>query len=310
MLEKLFSLGYSKTFAERYYQLWGERAIRIAEAMEKPLPRCFRVNTLKGTISEITKRLMKKGFQFTRVPWAREGFCLTREPFSITSTPEYLTGLIYIQEASSMYPPVALDPKPGEIVADMAAAPGGKTSYMAQLMENKGLIFAFDVDEERLKETRLNLSRLGVLNTILIHKSSLYIDELNMSFDKILLDAPCTGSGTIHKNPERKHNRTLDDIKFCQGLQMKMIEKALEVLKPGGILVYSTCSLEPEENEFVIQWALDNFDIELLPLRYGEPALINPFGIELSPEIKKARRFYPDTHKTSGFFIAKIRKKG
>ncbi|AFK22787.1 RsmB/NOP family class I SAM-dependent RNA methyltransferase [Pyrococcus sp. ST04] len=308
MLEKLISLGYSKTFAERYYELWGERAVKIAEAMEKPLPRCFRVNTLKTSIAELTKRLMKKGFQFRKVPWAREGFCLTREPFSITSTPEYLTGLIYIQEASSMYPPVALEPRPGEIIADMAAAPGGKASYISQLMENKGIIYAFDVGEERLKETRLNLSRLGVINTILIHKSSLYISELGIEFDRILLDAPCTGSGTIHKNPERKSNRTMKDVKFCQGLQMKMIEKALEVLKPGGILVYSTCSLEPEENEFVIQWVLENFDVKLLPLKYGEPALTRPFGVELSEEIKNARRFYPDTHRTSGFFVAKIMK--
>ena len=308
MLEKLFNLGYSKTFAERYYELWGERALAIAEAMEKPLPRCFRVNTLRIEVPKLTKLLNKKGFQFRRVPWAREGFCLTREPFSITSTPEYLGGLLYIQEASSMYPPVALEPKPGEVVADMAAAPGGKTSYLAQMMGNGGIIYAFDVGEDRLKETRLNLSRLGVTNTVLFHRSSLYIDDLGVEFDKILLDAPCTGSGTIHKNPERKASRTMEDVKFCQNLQMKLLEKGLSVLKKGGILVYSTCSLEPEENEFVIQWVLDNFDVELLPLRYGEPALTKPFGIELSEEIRKARRFYPDKHGTSGFFVAKIKK--
>ncbi|RLF81405.1 SAM-dependent tRNA/rRNA cytosine-C5 methylase, partial [Thermococci archaeon] len=162
MIEELFRLGYSKEFAERYFDLWGERALSIAEAMERSLPRCFRVNTLRTEISTITKIMNKKGFQFKRISWAREGFCLTREPFSITSTPEYLGGLIYIQEASSMYPPVALEPKPGEIIADMAAAPGGKTSYIAQLMENKGVIYAFDVGGDRLKETRLNLSRLGV----------------------------------------------------------------------------------------------------------------------------------------------------
>ncbi len=309
MLEKLFSLGYSKTFAERYYELWGERALAIAEAMEKPLPRCFRVNTLRIEVPELTKLLNKKGFQFKRVPWTREGFCLTREPFSITSTPEYLGGLLYIQEASSMYPPVVLEPKPGETVADMAAAPGGKTSYLAQLMENEGIIYAFDVGEDRLKETRLNLSRLGVTNTILIHSSSLHIDELGVEFDRILLDAPCTGSGTIHKNPERKTSRTMDDVKFCQNLQVKLIEKGLSVLKGGGIIVYSTCSLEPEENEFVIQWVIDNFEVELLPLRYGEPALIKPFGIELSEEVGNARRFYPDRHGTSGFFVAKIQKR-
>jgi len=308
MMERLFSLGYSKTFAERYYELWGERALSIAEAMERPLPRCFRVNTLKTAVPRLTKLLNKKGFQFKRVPWAREGFCLTREPFSITSTPEYLSGLLYIQEASSMYPPIALEPKPGEVVGDMAAAPGGKTSHLAQLMENEGIIYAFDVGEDRLKETRLNLSRLGVTNTVLFHRSSLHIDELGVEFDKILLDAPCTGSGTIHKNPERKANRTMEDVKFCQGLQMKMLEKALSVLRKGGILVYATCSLEPEENEFVVQWVLDNFEVELLPLRHGEPALTRPFGIELNGEIEKARRFYPDKHGTSGFFVAKLRK--
>lgn len=308
MIEKLFSLGYSKEFAERYYELWGERALKIAEAMEKPLPRCFRINTLRTDVPKLVKMLNKKGFQFVRVPWVKEGFCLTREPFSISSTPEYLGGLLYIQEASSMYPPIALDPKPNEVVADMAAAPGGKTSHLAQLMKNEGIIYAFDVGEERLKEMRLNLSRLGVTNTVIFHKSSLYISELNIEFDKILLDAPCTGSGTIHKNPERKANRSLDDVKFCQNLQIKMIKVALENLKKGGILVYSTCSLEPEENEFVIQWVLDNFKVEILPLRYGEPALTKPFGIELSKDIAKSRRFYPDTHRTSGFFVTKLKK--
>ena len=310
MIERLFSLGYSKTFAERYYELWGERALKIAEAMEKPLPRCFRVNTLRIEVPRLTKMLNKKGFQFRRVPWAREGFCLTKEPFSITSTPEYLGGLLYIQEASSMYPPVALEPKPGDVVADMAAAPGGKTSYLAQLMKNRGIIYAFDVDEERLREMRLNLSRLGVINTVLLHRSSLHMGELGIEFDKILLDAPCTGSGTIHKNPERKSSRTMEDIRFCQRLQMQMLRVALENLKPGGIVVYSTCSLEPEENEFVIQWVLNNFDVKLLPLKYGEPALTEPFGVKLSEEISKARRFYPDRHGTTGFFIAKIEKTG
>lgn len=310
MIERLFSLGYSKTFARRYYELWGERALAIAEAMEKPLSRCFRVNTLRIEVSRLTKLLNKKGFQFRRVPWAREGFCLTKEPFSITSTPEYLGGLLYVQEASSMYPAVALDPKPGEIIADMAAAPGGKTSHLAQLMENRGVIYAFDVGEERLKEMRLNLSRLGVINTVLIHGSSLHMGELGFEFDKILLDAPCTGSGTIHKNPERKASRTMKDVKFCQGLQMQMLRVALENLKPGGVVVYSTCSLEPEENEFVVQWVLDNFDVKLLPLRHGEPALTRPFGTELSEEISRARRFYPDIHGTTGFFVAKIEKQG
>ena len=306
-LERLMRLGYPRKFAERYEELWGERALAILRAMERPLPRCFRVNTLRGTVQRVTRMLNRKGFQFRRVPWSRFGFCLTREPFSIASTPEHLGGFVYLQEASSMYPPEALEPVRGETVADMAAAPGGKTSHMAQLMENEGLIYAFDVRAERLRETSLNLSRLGVTNTILVQGSAERLPELGVTFDRILLDAPCTGSGTIHKNPERKTSRGMEDVRFCQGLQMRLIKAALESLRPGGVLVYSTCSLEPEENEFVIQWVLDNFDVELLPLRYGEPALTEPFGVELSGEIEKARRFYPDRHGTSGFFVAKLR---
>ncbi len=307
-MERLIRLGYPKSLAERYEELWGDRAFEILRAMEKPLPRCFRVNTLKRSVREVTKILNSKGFQFRRVKWSRYGFCLTKEPFSISSTPEHLSGLIYIQEAASMYPPEALNPKEDSIIADMAAAPGGKTGHLAQIMNNTGIIYAFDVKPERLRETVINLSRLGVLNSLLLRASGERIRDLGVEFDGILLDAPCTGSGTIHKNPERKKSRGMEDIAFCQGLQMRLMKAAIESLKPGGSLVYSTCSLEPEENELVIQWALDNFDVSLVPLRYGEPALTDPFGIELSEELKKARRFYPDRHGTSGFFVAKFVK--
>lgn len=142
--------------------------------------------------------------------------------------------------------------KLGEVVVDMVVVFGGKIFYMVQLMENGGIIYVFDVGEDRLREMRFNLLRLGVINIIFFYSLLFYIDEFGVEFDKIFFDVFCIGFGIIYKNFERKVNRIMEDVKFCQGFQMKFFEKGLSVLKKGGVLVYFICFFELEENEFVI----------------------------------------------------------
>jgi NOL1/NOP2/sun family putative RNA methylase len=209
-----------------------------------------------------------------------------------------------------MIPVQILDPKPGEIILDLAAAPGGKTTQIAQFMKNKGVTVAIDINRRRIKSLRSNLSRCGVYNTLIIRMDGRQISDLGLKFDKVLLDAPCTGEGLIPRDPTRKTSRGLNDIQYVAKLQKSLIDAALGCLKPGGSLVYSTCAIAPEENEFVIDHALKNDDIHVtkLNLNRGSPAFASIFGETLHPSIKEARRLYPHKDGTEGFFICKLQK--
>lgn len=270
----------------------------------------IRINTLKVGDEDIIKRLKKKKILLENVEGIKHGYRIQNEnlDFSLASTPEYLQGQIYIQGIASQIPPIILDPKPNETILDMCAAPGSKTTQLAQLMDNKGKIIALDIRSDRLEALRNNLSRCGVKNTITYNKDAAYANDIDLKFDKILLDAPCSGNFVTDK--EWLEKRTLEDINSKPKLQKKLLKSAFSCLKPNGILVYSTCSLEPEEDEFVIDWALKNLDIKLeqIDIKIGSDGLTNPFGEQLDPEIAKTRRLWPNLTNTQGFFIAKIRK--
>ncbi len=302
--------GYDEFIIRRWLRFFGEEeTLRLVEAMERGIPKHIRVNTLKIAEDELIGRLEERGFilEMTEVPFC---YKVLEEPFSIGATPEYLMGYYYVMEKSSCVPPLALDPKPGEIVADFASSPGGKTTFLAQLMRNKGVIIAIEANEERIPPLIDNIHRMGVLNTVVLKMNAVKFKNLGIKVDKVLLDAPCSGEGVIHKDKSRKTDRGAKDIEFCSTLQKDLIESAIKSLKVGGVLVYSTCSLTPEENELIVQWVLDRFDVKLEEIEWGEPALTEIPGIELSDEIGKCRRFYPHKHETSGFFVAKIVKLG
>ncbi len=300
--------GYDEFIIRRWIAFFGEEeTLRLVEAMEKGIPKHIRVNTLKIDERELIERLEDRGFSLerTEVPLC---YKVVKEPFSIGATPEYLMGYYYVMEKSSCVPPLALNPKPGETVADFASSPGGKTTFLAQLMENKGVIIAIEANEERIQPLIDNIHRMGVLNTVVLRMNAVKFKNLGIKVDKILIDAPCSGEGVIHKDKSRKTDRGAKDIEFCSALQRELLESAMESLKPGGVLVYSTCSLTPEENELNVQWVLDNFEVELEDIPWGDPALTDVPGVEISDEIRKCRRFYPHKHETSGFFVAKIVK--
>lgn len=268
----------------------------------------LRINTLKIEEKEVVSRLKTLKIRLTKIPYADNGY-FYESKFSLASTTEYLNGYIYIQESASQLPAKILDPKPGEIVLDMTASPGSKTTQMAAMMDNKGTIIAIDNDSRRLLSLRNNLERCGVKNTILYKKDARFIMDFNKEFDKVLLDAPCSGNYVIEEKFFQIKN--IQGIMERSRVQKELLRAAVKVLKKDGILVYSTCSLEPEEDEMNIDWLLSKYPemkLEETGLDVGEPGLVKVFGKKLNPELKKTRRFWPEKTGTEGFYIAKLRK--
>lgn len=287
-----------------------ERYENLGVILEKrpKIKKTIRINTLKIGETELVSRLKKKGIKLKKVPYLDLGYEY-ESSISLPSTPEYLQGYFYIQEAASQIPAQELDPKPNDVVLDMAASPGSKTTQMAQMMKNKGVLVAIDIDNQRMNKLKNNLERLSITNTVLFMMDGRKISKLKKQFDKILLDAPCSGNYCIEKDFLMKRKKK--DFQNRSWLQKELLEEAYKNLKPGGTLVYSTCSLEPEEDELVINWFINKFkDMKLqnLKINIGEEGIINPFSKELSKEITKTRRFWPQKTGTQGFFIAKLIK--
>lgn len=290
----------------RWINFFGyDETVELIKAMEKGIPKHIRINTIKIDELELIERLRDRGFilKKTEIPFC---YKVLNEPYSIGATPEYLMGYYYVMEKSSCIPPLILNPKLDELVVDFASSPGGKTTFIAQLMKNRGVILALEAKRERIQPLIDNIHRMGVLNTAVIQMNSVKFCNLNLKVDKILLDAPCSGEGVIHKDRDRKKFDGKRDIEFCSRIQRDLISSALKSLKPGGVLVYSTCTFAPEENEFVIQFALERFDVKVERVKWGEKALAKKF--DLDKEIERCRRFYPHKHETSGFFVAKLVK--
>jgi NOL1/NOP2/sun family putative RNA methylase len=242
---------------------------------------------------------------------SKDGDLGPKQP-SIGSTIEYLKGYYYIQDLSSCIAVEELEIHDGSglVVLDMAAAPGGKTTHIAQKLNNKGAIFACESNSSRLASLLFNLSRCFVQNTIVLNMKAEEIIEHELQFDRVLLDAPCTCEGIIMKDNSRKKSRNLVDLETCSNRQKKMIVSGFNVLKPNGLLIYCTCSFAPEENEMIIQHLISNHkDAQIEPLQYGMNGLTRFSKYQFDEKMVYTKRFYPHIHATNGFFIAKIRKK-
>ncbi|MCK4432980.1 MAG: RsmB/NOP family class I SAM-dependent RNA methyltransferase [Methanomicrobia archaeon] len=294
---------YKKEFLDRYRILFKDFNSFLKANERENL--CIRVNTLKISKEKLRKRLEDRGVILEEIEY---GFKILKSAFSISSCPEHLFGYFYIQGEAEMNI-VPFFKFKEKLVIDMCASPGGKTTQISEIMKNKGVVLAFDVD--RIEALKNNIQRLGVENCVVFKKDS---TKLDIEAKNILLDAPCTGSGVIRKDPTRKYSRSMNDIYFCQNLQKKLLEAGIRSLKKDGELIYCTCSLEPEENEHVIDWALKNFDITLeeITTTINGKKLVDgfqkPFGKRLDGEVKKCKRFLPHVHDTHGMFVAKVVK--
>lgn len=277
------------------------------DKMEKAPTQYIRVNTLKTSIEELEGRLRSKGFELKRTVLP-EVLAVEKALMGIGSTNEYLLGHYYIQDLSSCMAVDALDASENQAALDVAAAPGGKTTFMAQKMKNTGLIIALEPSERRARSMSFNLARCGVFNTCILRMDGLLAEKLQTKFDRVLLDAPCSCEGVIAKDATRKTSHTPQDVDYCSSRQDKLIEVAARMVKPGGILVYSTCSFAPEENEMVVDRLLQKSDnITVEPLDYGSKGLTEFGGMVFNDQLKNARRLYPHVHDTTGFFIARLR---
>jgi tRNA (cytosine40_48-C5)-methyltransferase len=298
--------GYDEWLVSRFLE-YVPKVREFLSKMETTPTQYIRVNTLKISRAALVSRLESKGFELksTVLP---EVLAVEKAPLTTGATSEYLLGYYYIQDLSSCMAVDALDIAPGQVVLDVAAAPGGKTTFMAQKMNNTGAIIALEPNDRRARSMSFNLARCGVYNTCIFKTDGLYADKFEMKFDRVLLDAPCSCEGVIAKDPTRKLSHTPEDVDYCSRIQERLIEAAARYVKPGGIMVYSTCSFAPEENEMVVDKLLRKFgNITLEPVAYGSSGLTRFGDLYFDGQLKHAHRLYPHLHDTTGFFIARLR---
>ncbi len=261
------------------------------------LRKAIRVNTKKISPEELQKRLEKKQVEMQRIPFVKNGFWV-KAKFNLVSTPEYLLGLFYFQEAAAQIPVEILNPK--VLTLDCCAAPGGKTTQIAEYAS----VIAIESDRERFVALENNIERLGTTNAILYLMD---LRDVEKKFSSILLDAPCSGNYMLEDFWMKKNS--LKRINERAEKQKELMAHALSLLEKDGTLVYSTCSLEPEENELVIQFALDHFPVKVEKIDcIGDKGLTNIFGRKLDSSLVYCRRLWPHKTNTIGFFIARLKK--
>jgi NOL1/NOP2/sun family putative RNA methylase len=296
-------------------QLLGSEKEAFFASVGEQLPHTIRFNTLRGKISQLKEFMEEQGFRLEPFPGLENIYRLTYQPYPIGKSLSHFLGHFYVQDIASMLPPIVLRPQAGEIILDVSAAPGSKTTQMAVMMENQGMILANDIVQKRLRALINNLQRLGIVNTAVVKNyGESFGNQYFETFDKILLDPACSGLGTLHKSPEVLSWWTPNHcIRLASG-QRALISSAIKALKPGGTLVYSTCTLTVEENEEIVDHALNEFPVTLesfdLPGLTNRPGITEFKGKSYHPQLAQAKRLYPFENQTEGFFVARIRKTG
>jgi 16S rRNA (cytosine1407-C5)-methyltransferase len=279
----------------------------------------FRANTLKISADDLEQYLQKQGVDFERIGWNTNAFVLTSESGndvkSLTEVSLYKEGGFYIQSLSSMIPALVLDPKPNERILDIAAAPGSKTTQLAALMENGGEIVANDISSVRIYKLRANLQQQGVTNTRVTRiPGQLLWKKYPEYFDKALVDAPCSLEGRISCiDPKTYADWSVKRIEFLSQRERFLLRSAVSAVKPGGVIIYSTCTLAPEENEEVVNWILEREkgalrveSIDIAGFLVYRPIMKWRKQV-FAPEVEKTVRILP-SETMEGFFLAKIRK--
>jgi len=270
----------------------------------------LRVNTLRGEAAEMQRFFRENAVKHERVPWYPDAFVLRdlRER-DVEAWDAYRDGRVYLQSLSSMIPALALGPRPGERILDLAAAPGSKTTQMSALMENGGSILANEIDPVRGQRLAYNLRLQGCSNVqVRIGRGEKLGEEMPESFDRALLDVPCSGEGRfIVFEPSTSRSWSSKGVCDCARLQRRLLASGARALKPGGVLVYSTCTLNLDENEKMIQWALETLPLKVEKIPLAIPGVWKGISRGLAPCISAAIRVFPDARR-EGFFLCRLRK--
>ncbi len=272
---------------------------------QTPLPYVVRTNTLKIDSTALQRRFVSSGIDAVPYAWNDELFEMPEPPGRRI---EHWLGLYYAQEAVQTLPVMALDPQPGETILDLCAAPGGKATFIAARMQNKGTLVANEPNGRRQMSLLANINRLGILNAMI----TAYQGEnfpLSTRFDRVLVDAPCSAEGTLRKDSSLQQGASMSTITRLARLQKRLIVRAFDLLAPGGLFVYSTCTFAPEENEAVVSHLLQERDARILPLNIpikASSGLTRRLNDTFPAEIQHCARIYPHHLNSGGGFLARI----
>lgn len=294
-----------KFLEEKLEKQYGTKITKeIIEGYQTKRKTTLRINTIKSNIEEIKKELEKEKIEYETIKWSKEALIIKNaDEKTIQEMEIYKNGKIYLQSLSSMLPPIILEPKEGTDILDMAAAPGGKTTQIAALTNNKAHITACEKNKIRAERLKYNVDKQGATCVFIMPKDSRFIDDF-FSFDQILLDAPCSGSGTLDYNDANVEKYFTEQlIERSSKTQKTLLSKAIKLLKPGHEMVYSTCSILDCENEDVVASVIKNGNIEIVPINFEgmEKLPILPTKISGTLCVKPTELY-------EGFFVAKIKR--
>ena len=297
-------------FVENLYELYSPGTVdKILSGMSGERSTTIRVNTLKTTILELMKNLKEEAIKFNRVLWYENALeIINANEKQLQKLLNYENGEFYLQSLSSMVPPLVLEPEKNEKILDLTAAPGSKTTQMSMMMQNKGYILANELDKIRCERLKYNVKMQGAkIVEVKNGRGEKIGEQYPEFFDKVLLDAPCSGEGRFLANQVGTYrNWSIKTVKQCAKIQKKLIKSAYQALKTNGIMVYSTCTFNKEENEEILQWAIENMNLQMLDISIKIPNTLKAFG---DKNIEKAIRMLPSKSQ-EGFFVAKLRKRG
>lgn len=296
-------------FLKQMQELLGEEFPEFLQTYELPPTRSLRVNTLKITPDALKERV---SFQLKPVPWCQPSFYYNHQQDRPGKHVYHAAGLYYIQDASAMAPVEALDPKPGETILDLCAAPGGKTTQIAAKMQGQGLLIANEIDRKRINALIENVERCGVTNAVVLNETPEKLrPRFTHFFDRILVDAPCSGEGMFRKDPEVVERWSPRLIEKCAELQLDILSAASDMLKPGGRLVYSTCTFNPKENEEVLARFLSSHpDFEIIPIPQAKhyKAGRSEWVQDGPTSLHQTARLWPHHLRGEGHFVAVLQK--
>ena len=300
-----------KEFIENLYELHSPLvADKILAGMAGKRNTTLRVNTLKYNIQDLMRYFREINIKFERVNFYNDALIIKNaNEKEIQKLEIYEKGYIYLQSLSSMVPPIVLEAKENESILDMASAPGSKTTQISAMMKNTGHIIANELDKIRCERLKFNVENQGVTNTEIINGYGEKLgDKYPENFDRVLLDTPCSGEGRfIAEIPGTYRNWSVRSVKELSKIQRKLIKSGYNALKPGGIMVYSTCTLNLEENENILRWALENLNLKMMDINLDIKGAIPGDSLNTKFGIEKAIKILP-TKETEGFFVAKLKK--